>query len=272
MIELKDKPTETSFRVPYTSCPLCGSKDIPLRRQESCAKRSLYDKRLPHEMNWHECQECNHFFTEGTWTKEACDILFSRVHPEQDVGFDVEHQRYVSAEIIDKVIRHLPPDYEDRTWLDIGFGSGNLLFTAAEYGFKPVGTDLRPATVEKMQSIGIDARCEDITELKLEHPAMVISMADCLEHMRDPKQALEAARRLLRDDGALFLSMPNAGSPIWQFLDSQNQNPYWGELEHYHNFTRERLNALLMETGFQPVNYGVSVRYRACMEIIANAA
>jgi hypothetical protein len=46
-------------------------------------------------------------------------------------------------------------------------------------------------------------------------------------------------------------------------------NPYWTELEHYHNFTRVRLEALLKECGYTPVYYGVSPRYMAGMEIIA---
>ena len=48
-----------------------------------------------------------------------------------------------------------------------------------------------------------------------------------------------------------------------------NTNPYWGELEHYHNFSRDRLFALLDDSGFAVVDYDVSVRYYSCMEIIA---
>lgn len=40
-------------------------------------------------------------------------------------------------------------------------------------------------------------------------------------------------------------------------------------LEHCHNFGRSRLWALLEECGFKPAEYGVSERYRACMEVLA---
>ena len=40
-------------------------------------------------------------------------------------------------------------------------------------------------------------------------------------------------------------------------------------MEHYHNFDRAGLYALLRECGFSPVYYGVSERYRACMEVAA---
>ena len=94
-------------------------------------------------------------------------------------------------------------------------------------------------------------------------------MADVLEHMPYPKVGLEAAHRLLQPGGVLLVSIPNMGSAVWKAMDDGNANPYWGEIEHYHNFDRERLYALLAEGGFEPVRYGVSHRYRACMEVIA---
>ena len=113
------------------------------------------------------------------------------------------------------------------------------------------------------------AYCEDIANLSLPEPADVVSMADVLEHMPFPVESLGVVRKILRPGGVLFLSMPNIDSPVWQNLDRNNANPYWGEIEHYHNFGRERLYKLLSDNGFEPLAYGVSERYRACMEVIA---
>lgn len=84
-----------------------------------------------------------------------------------------------------------------------------------------------------------------------------------------PKDGLRAAHRLLGENGVLFASMPNTQSMAWRALNESNANPYWGEIEHYHNFGRDRLYELLRESGFEPVRYGISERYRACMEVIA---
>jgi 2-polyprenyl-3-methyl-5-hydroxy-6-metoxy-1,4-benzoquinol methylase len=156
-------------------------------------------------------------------------------------------------------------------WIDVGFGNGSLLFTAEEYGFEGVGLDLRPDTVAFMNHLGVEAHCTDIVDYRLDHPVSVVSMADVLEHMPYPKAALEAAHRLMCDGSILFVSMPNMGSLLWREMTDQNVNPYWVELEHYHNFSRERLYALLEETGFLPLRFGVSLRYRACMEVTARA-
>jgi protein O-GlcNAc transferase len=56
---------------------------------------------------------------------------------------------------------------------------------------------------------------------------------------------------------------------VWRLLNMKKANPYWAEIEHYHNFGRLRLTSLLSECGFEVVQYGVSERYRACMELIA---
>jgi len=66
-------------------------------------------------------------------------------------------------------------------------------------------------------------------------------MADVLEHMPYPKPALAAAYRLLRPGGILFVSMPNYGCAAWRLLDALQCQTYWGELEHYQNFSRARL-------------------------------
>jgi hypothetical protein len=63
--------------------------------------------------------------------------------------------------------------------------------------------------------------------------------------------------------------MPNYDSPLWRDLDGRNENLYWGEIEHFHNFSRERLYGLLTEFGCSVKRFGVSERYRACMEVVA---
>ena len=74
------------------------------------------------------------------------------------------------------------------------------------------------------------------------------------------------------EGGILVISCPNIDSPIWQLITEAGQNPYWGELEHYHNFGRARLYDLLRECGFTPLRYSVSERYRMGMEIVARVS
>jgi protein O-GlcNAc transferase len=257
--------TLRNARTHYESCPLCQGSDIPVVKEADCTQHPIYHPSLPPTMTWCRCGSCGHVFTDGYFTPEAAAVVFSKTVPHQTVGHDVEGQRLVSARMVERVARHV----QGGDWLDVGFGNGSLLFTAQEWGFTAVGVDLREANVAAMKKLGFEAHCELIEDLAFDGRFSVISMADVLEHIPYPKPALQAVNRLMKPGGVLFVSMPNMATMIWRALDGMNANPYWGEIEHYHNFTRQRLYAVLEEHGFAPLQYGISERYRACMEVIA---
>jgi len=261
-------PKIVKSRILYDACPLCESEKMEIVKQGDCSKHPLYNSIISSYIAWKKCLSCHHIFTEGYFTDEASSVIFGKTNEHQKVGADYERQRPISARMIEKVL----PFVQDGKWLDIGFGNGSLLFTAKEHGFTPVGIDLRAENVDLMKKLGIEAHCIDLLKFESSAEFSVISMADVLEHVAYPKEFLKSVHNLLAASGVIFVSMPNADSLIWDLLDRGNVNPYWGELEHFHNFGRERLYKLLEETGFEPARYGVSERYRACMEVIAKKA
>ena len=256
-------------RIPYRVCPLCEGTSIPPILQGDCSRHPRYHPSIPSTMLWLGCTDCSHVFTEGYLSDEAAALVFSgSANSVQQVAHDFEQQAHISARMVERVVRHLPSTSGD--WLDVGFGNGSLMCTAEEWGFTPVGIDLRPSNVASLAGLGYEAHLCDVATLDQPGRFRVISMADVLEHMPFPILGLSAALRLLRPDGLLFLSMPNRDSFVWRRLDMLRANPYWGELEHYHNFGRTRLYRLLEDHGFTPIAYGVSERYRACMEVVAS--
>lgn len=255
-------------RIPFEGCPLCNGRALHLLRTADCSAHPLYQPVVSPQMSWLRCGDCGHVFTDGYFPKEVLRVIFERTHPNQQPGAAFEQQRMISARIVERVARHAEPG----NWLDVGFGNGSLLFTAEEWGFAPCGLDLRRSSVEALQGLGIEARCADLTALDEPGRYAVVSLADVLEHMPFPRDGLAAVHRLLRPGGILFLSMPHYDCAAWRLLDGARANPYWGELEHFHNFSRRRLYSLLEQSGFTPVHYGVSERYRVCMEVIARRA
>jgi SAM-dependent methyltransferase len=254
-----------SPRIAYEACPLCDSGNFEHVKTVDCSRHECYSRILPPTMSWNCCNACGHVFTEGYFTEEAAAVIFSKAVPQQTVGHEIDKHRRISARIVERVSTIMPSG----DWLDVGFGNGSLLFTADEWGYRSVGLDLRAANIEAMQKLGYEVYCTPIEELDSSGRFSVISMADVLEHIPMPKGALAAAHRLLRPNGVLFLSMPNSDTIIWRIMDASNNNPYWPEIEHYHNFSRARLYALLEEAGFSPRAYTVSERYPTCMEVIA---
>jgi 2-polyprenyl-3-methyl-5-hydroxy-6-metoxy-1,4-benzoquinol methylase len=261
-------------RIRYTACPLCQSAAIRAIVKADLRGFPRWHEPLEPSMIWMKCEDCEHVFTEGYFTDEALSVVFETTNEAQIVGLDFERQRHVAAKMVERVTEVIGlPD--SRLWLDVGFGSGSLLMTAKEFGFEVFGVDLRKKNVDSIAAFGIAGHHGSLESARqavtFGSRPTVISMADVVEHEPFPLDSLRAARALIADSGVLLISMPNAGAPLWDFLNTRNDNPYWAEIEHYHNFTRESLYSVLRQTGFRPIRYAVSERYRCCMEVLARA-
>ena len=261
-------------RIPYDACPLCQSVEIKPLTMANCTSNPKWREPLEPFIPWVQCGQCKHIFTNGYFTDEAVNILFSKTHTLNHLAVDkdIENRRNLSAKMVERVIEAIGlPD--NRLWLDVGFGNGSLLMTAKEFGFDVFGVDLNKKNVEDIARFGIPAYHGTLKDaasnVTFKSKPTVISMADVVEHEPFPLDVLRSARELINDPGLLFVSMPNASAPLWHHWNATNLNPYWEEVAHYHNFTREKLYAVLQATGFKPFHYAISERYRCCMEVLS---
>jgi predicted SAM-dependent methyltransferase len=72
-------------------------------------------------------------------------------------------------------------------------------------------------------------------------------MADVLEHLQDPAHAIGVAHDVLERGGALYVTVPDAGSPLARLLGRR----WWSVLPmHLQYFTRASLLRLVSDTGF----------------------
>ncbi len=146
-----------------------------------------------------------------------------------------------------------------------------LLTLAGECGFDAVASEIRSDVAQGLRNIGIEVLEDTIENLAEKAPGSfdVISMCDVLEHVAFPLPTLDAVIRLLRPGGVLVISCPNRESKAWTSLSEIHENPYWAEIEHFHNFSFRQIKGWLLERGFTRVHCGVSPRYRLCMEVVA---
>lgn len=261
---IQPKPMD-EIRILFKNCPLCGSDNIHKSMIGDCSKQTLYNRMIPPIMQWMDCEGCQHQFINGHFTDEVLEVIFSVTPEHTTVGHNLEEGRYIAARIIDAVV----PYKSCGPWLDVGFGNGSLLFTADEYGYEPIGVDLREEGVAALRDEGIEAYCDVVQNIEFEKSISVVSMMDVLEHIPYPKEVLMSLHSIMDEDGILLISMPNSESWLWKVWTRQNNNPYFNTIEHYHNFSKTRLIALLNECGFNFKKYRVSERYRSGMEIIA---
>jgi predicted O-linked N-acetylglucosamine transferase (SPINDLY family)/SAM-dependent methyltransferase len=260
----------------YACCPLCGGKSA-LRCRADCSRHSLWHEPLPRILEWMRCTNCHHVYTRQFWTQAGIDELFRNAHQNQLAGFgasqDAKRANWVP--VVDKVLnllggyRSIMDNGSHPTWVDVGCGDGALAMTASDYGFSALGLDARSEAVRRIIELGFKAQEGDFMQCTFEHKLDVLSMMDVLEHMPYPGLALGKAAELVRPGGVLVISLPDLSCSSWRMMDAAKSNPYWMEIEHHHNFSRERLIALLGERGFGVADFGIPHRYKAQMELYA---
>jgi 2-polyprenyl-3-methyl-5-hydroxy-6-metoxy-1,4-benzoquinol methylase len=143
--------------------------------------------------------------------------------------------------------------------VDVGIGTGLLLHLAERQGFRATGVEISPGAAAKAhEEFGVDVRVGDFESASFEEPLEAITMADVLEHTRDPRRFLEHAVSLLRPGGALFVAVPNHRSTLFWAADVLARLPGLSPLaqrlyvpNHYYYFTPATLCRLAEEVGLR---------------------
>jgi len=148
--------------------------------------------------------------------------------------------------------------------LDVGAGFGHFARAAAEY-FDVVGLEPSPFAVEwarRHLAAPLEVGTLDRRAGGYQRRFDAITMFDVIEHLDDPRAALQNCYRCLAPGGRLFLSTPNFGSLVARLL---GRHWYYLDLEqHVSLFSASNLTRLLADSGFDVTNRRTfGRRYRA---------
>lgn len=138
-----------------------------------------------------------------------------------------------------------------RRLLDVGANFGHFLKEAGAI-FDATGIEISKAAVDRSAELfGVKNYVGSIYEPPPEAkgPWEAITLWDVIEHVPDPKGALEKIRDLLAPGGRLYLSTPDAGSAVARAMGSRWH--YLDPVQHIVLFGRKNLSDLLERTGFR---------------------
>lgn len=147
--------------------------------------------------------------------------------------------------------------------LDVGANLGHFI-QQAQQQYKAIGIEPSAAVVAWGRE-RLDV-CLERGSIETDNPAYVgrfdaVTMFDVIEHLPDPRAALQRSRRYLTDGGHLFITTPDAGAAVARLLGSHWY--YIDLLEHISLFTAANLTRLLRECGFRVIaQRTVGRRYR----------
>ncbi len=143
------------------------------------------------------------------------------------------------------LVEHLKAD----RFLEVGFGSGDVMISLGQKGLYGTGVDLSDRAVQaceqRIRAAGLSERLEvnraDLLTLSDESEYDLAIAFEVLEHIEDDLRALSTLRRLLRPGGHLLISVPA-------------QRSKWGATDvwagHLRRYDREDLRERLRASGF----------------------
>jgi SAM-dependent methyltransferase len=153
--------------------------------------------------------------------------------------------------ILGKVYEHLSEGKGQRI-LDVGCAYGFFLLFAKERGLDAYGVEVSSETSRYARDHGAKVRTGTLLEARFDSTLFdIVTLNNVLEHTLDPVAELREVFRILKNQGIVFLAVPNFGS-----LVAKVDNFYWHMKSwpnHLFYFTESTLKAILRKAGFSIV-------------------
>jgi SAM-dependent methyltransferase len=153
---------------------------------------------------------------------------------------------------LEEITAEFSPYRQTNRLLDVGCGAGNLLQAARKNGWNAQGLDVAPNSVKHVRSLGFEVFQGELQQANF--PAGhfdVITAAELLEHLPDPRSLLEEVARVLRPGGLFWTTTPHARGLSSRVLGI-NWRCVWPP-EHLQLFSVGGLKSLLDDVGFRNI-------------------
>ncbi|KWT91057.1 class I SAM-dependent methyltransferase [Candidatus Magnetominusculus xianensis] len=153
--------------------------------------------------------------------------------------------------IVGQLRAYLHPDL---TVLELGSGTGELLYSIKPHVKSVTGIEIHKGFVEFMKgSLGIEAYAQDINDIDFggRKYDLIVSIAT-LDHLINPFETLLKLKSLLTDDGLMYVEVPNRDEALNHYLPEPNLkafNKFFWHKAHFYYFTADTLTKLMQKAG-----------------------
>ncbi|MEE2887098.1 MAG: class I SAM-dependent methyltransferase [Planctomycetota bacterium] len=239
--------------VEIQACQLCGSREgtemfrDPPYRVLRCAGCSLV-----YVTPRHNDDALHKLYGEDYWNSNSPKTRGYACYAEEEPLYLRTFRRRL------ELVRAYIPQGSIRV-LDIGCAAGFFLRVMKEEGHDvrgvEVSADIASLAIEHLGAENIHVGF--LQQLAPQHPGFepgsfdLVTMWDVIEHVPNPQDLLEQARRLLKPDGVLILETQNVDSRFAGMLGKKWQ--HFKHEEHLYHFNPKTITRLLADTGYQVV-------------------
>ncbi|MBC7456937.1 MAG: class I SAM-dependent methyltransferase [Bdellovibrionaceae bacterium] len=241
-------------RIPHP-CPVCNSTNEkvflqPTVDESDPAKLYGAASGIPGTQRLVQCQNCEMIYESPRY--DAATIVQGYMS-SQEAGHDSQYPMRVKSFFLTlkKLANRIPG--KGAKVLDIGTAGGAFLDAAAQYGFDAFGMEPSADLVARGQARGLKIQQGTIESHKFAPSSFdMVCLWDVIEHLPDPKFALEEVKKLLKPDGILLINYPDIGT--WQ-AKLAGKKFWWILSVHLHHFTRRTIFDICKRTGFDAFHF-----------------
>jgi 2-polyprenyl-3-methyl-5-hydroxy-6-metoxy-1,4-benzoquinol methylase len=250
----------------YVHCNLCGADDTTVRYPST-----VEDSSSSH--NWSayacthsgygrhhtivQCRQCGLVYTNPRLDEH--DIVDTYEAVEDPLYVEEREGRVLTFQHHLKPLERIAGSPDGRPLLDVGCYTGVFVEIAAHHGWDAWGMEPSRWAVEQAKMRGLHVVQGTLNTAGLPEAHFdVVTLWDVIEHLTDPRVALEQVNRLLRPGGVVVVHTIDIDSLFARVMGARW--PWLMEM-HIYYFSRRTLRAMLEQCGFEVLDDKPQGRY-----------
>jgi 2-polyprenyl-3-methyl-5-hydroxy-6-metoxy-1,4-benzoquinol methylase len=240
--------TNNKNLIEVEKCPICGEK----ARKDilSCIDHTVSKS----EFKVVECSNCGFAFTSPRPAESDLGAYYESEeyisHSNTSKGIVSRLYQRVRKYTLGKKLGLINRQGKKGSLLDIGCGTGEFLNTAKLDGWKAIGIEPSPsARKQGEENFKLDVRDEPELASLPAKSFDVITMWHVMEHVPNLRDRVQRLNELLKDDGVLFIAVPNRSS-----FDAKHYGEKWAAYDvprHLWHFRAQDMRKLMEQFGFE---------------------